>query len=266
MRKIGLVVYEDKVGAAEMAEEFAGMLTAAGLEPCLVPVGSDECDVDALVSIGGDGTLLRAAALAHRYDIPVAGINLGRLGYLAQVEPEEADRLVGVLTADHPSIGERMAIEGVLSDGSVVSALNDIVLDKVVTQRVIHVRAEIDGRPLITYRADGVIVSTPTGSTAYSLAAGGPVVDPRLEALVITPVAAHTLLWRSVVVGPERTVRLTVDVDRPAWVTVDGREAGRLEEGDWIEVRRSSRPVRFLTLGEHPFPDAVRQEFGLDRA
>ncbi|MBT8211778.1 MAG: NAD(+)/NADH kinase [Acidimicrobiia bacterium] len=266
MRRVGLVVHSDKPGAAATATSLAEQLDRAGLEPCTIDANADSCDVDVLVSIGGDGTLLRAAALAHAADIPVAGINMGRLGYLAEVEPDDMGSLVSLLSSAQLSTEPRMAIEVELPDGSTYAALNDVVLDKVVTQRVIHVQAEIDGRPLITYRADAVIVATPTGSTAYTLAAGGPVVDPGIDALIITPVAAHTLLWRSVVVGDERTVRLTVDIDRPAWVTVDGREAGRLEMGQSVDIRRSPRPVQLLSLGTHRFPDAVRQEFGLDRA
>ncbi|MBT8198696.1 MAG: NAD(+)/NADH kinase [Acidimicrobiia bacterium] len=266
MNRVGLVVHDEKPGAMEMAASLTDQLTAAGLDPCTVEADATTCDVDVLVSIGGDGTLLRAASLAHARDIPVAGINMGRLGYLAEIEPEDVGSLVALLSSPDPSIESRMALEVELPDGSRLAALNDVVLDKVVTQRVIHVRAEVDGRRLITYRADAVIVSTPTGSTAYSLAAGGPVVDPRMEALIVTPVAAHTLLWRSVVVGRDRAIRLIVDVDRPVWVTVDGREAGRLEQGQSVTVTRSDRPVRFLSLGAHHFPDAVRHEFGLDRA
>ena len=144
--------------------------------------------------------------------------------------------------------------------------VNDVVVEKVISQRIIEVAVDVNGRPLATYRTDGIIVASPLGSTAYSLSAGGPIVDASLDALILTPVAPHSLLTRAVVLAPDAEVRLTVSVDRPARVNVDGREFCVVEQGEPILVRRGETQVRFLTLDRHPFPEAVREQFGLDHA
>ncbi len=134
------------------------------------------------------------------------------------------------------------------------------------SQRLVQIDVAINDHYFTSYRADGLIVATPLGSTAYSLSAGGPVLDPTLDALILTPVAPHSLLSRSIVLAPDARLRLTVVLDRDVRVNLDGREAVVLGEGDSIVVTRGERPIRFLSLGEHPFPQAVRRQFGLDHA
>jgi NAD+ kinase len=150
--------------------------------------------------------------------------------------------------------------------GGKATGLNDVVVEKVASERIIEVGVSINGHRFARYRTDGIIVATPVGSTAYSLSAGGPVVDPELEVLVMTPVAPHSLLSRSLVVAADSVIEISVEIDRPARVNVDGRKVATVEPGDSVAISRGKDTVTFLTLKGHPFPDAVRHQFGLDHA
>jgi NAD+ kinase len=146
------------------------------------------------------------------------------------------------------------------------TAINDIVVEKVISQRIIEVAVNVNDRPLATYRTDGMIVASPLGSTAYSLSAGGPIVDSSFDALILTPIAPHSLLTRAIVLAPDAVVTLSVVGDRPARINVDGKELCTVAPEEPIKIRRSGATVEFLTLGSHPFPEAVREHFGLDHA
>ena len=263
MRKVGLVVNEAKKDAAEVAARLAEACRAEGVEA--VVMSGAETGIEALLGVGGDGTVLSAAALAVELGLPVAGVNIGRVGYLAEFEVGEVDALAAALAGNLMAVVDRMTVE-VEHSGRRAMAANDIVLEKAESERIIEIEVEIDGHRFARYRADGIIVATPVGSTAYSLSAGGPVVDPKLEAMVLTPVAPHSLLSRSIVLSAATEVHLSVAIDRPARVNVDGREFARVDPGGRVVVRRGPLPVRFLTLGRHPFPMAVRHQFGLDHA
>jgi NAD+ kinase len=147
-----------------------------------------------------------------------------------------------------------------------MTAVNDVVVEKSVSQRIIEIGVTIDGKPLATYRADGVIVATANGSTAYSLSAGGPILAPDLDAMVLTPVAPHSLLSRAIVLDPDSVVEITAIGNRPATLNVDGREKAEIEPNVSVIVTRGSSTVKFVSLGRHPFPEAVREQFGLDHA
>jgi NAD+ kinase len=238
---------------------------ARGLEAIRIDATRVPDGVEALIGVGGDGTVLRAAGLALTANLPLAGINVGRVGYLAEFEVDEIDALATAIAADELDVAERMTVE-VQAGGGRRLAVNDVVVEKVLSQRVVEIGVSINGHHFARYRTDGIIVATPVGSTAYSLSAGGPVVDPELEALILTPVAPHSLLSRSIVVAADAEVRLTVEIDRPARVNVDGSEMTIVPPGGEVVVTRGDVPVRFLTLGRHPFPQAVRHQFGLDHA
>lgn len=262
-----VVVHETRAEGPDLAERLVEEARAHGVHAvATVPGAAIDPDTDVVVGIGGDGTLLQAAAVAYPLDVPVIGVNLGTVGYLTDVQPEAIDKMVAALAGGDYLESHRMTVAATTRDGT-WHGLNDVVLDKVITQRVVELTVEIDGQHFTKYRADGVIVATPLGSTAYSLSAGGPVVDPKLDALILTPVAPHSLLSRSLVLSDEATIEITVSGERPASIHLDGREAAILESGESVTVTRGERPARFLSLdGGQPFPQGVRRQFGLDHA
>jgi NAD+ kinase len=260
MTSVYLATRTDRDDAIDVATTVRSALTGHGIDIADAPATSD-----VIVAIGGDGTVLSAAADAVEYDIPLCGVNVGRVGYLAEYEVAEIDDLAGALAAGTLERRSHSLIEVTTGTTSSV-AVNDVVVEKVISQRIIEVAVTVDSRPLASYRTDGIIVATPLGSTAYSLSAGGPVVDPSLDALVVTPIAPHSLLTRPVVLGPRAVVRMEVAVDRPARVNVDGRELCIIEPNETVTVRTADRDITFLSLGRHPFPQAVREQFGLDHA
>lgn len=228
--------------------------------------------VDLAVSLGGDGTFLRLVPFAHAADVPVLGVNFGRLGYLLEVEPETfLDALEGTL-AGRTTIEERCAIEVSSSSGfepvpgepggpgeaNSYVALNEMVIEKTVPGHMVHLSTAIDGEPAFTYKADGVLVATPTGSTAYNLSAGGPVVAPALRAMILTPVAPHLSMDRSIVLLPEQTITVTVLGQRPAGLVLDGRHVGRLAPGAEVACRLAATPVRIVSLGDRGFARLLR--------
>ena len=266
IRRLAFFVHDTRREAAALASRAADAAAARGLESVVCLPGMPLDDVDGLVGIGGDGTLLAAASLAVERDLPVVGINLGSVGYLADIEPGSMERMLDGLVDGTLEESHRMTVAVESSDGRIWHGINDVVLDKVVSRRLVQIAVEISGRYFTSYRADAIIVATPLGSTAYSLSAGGPVLDPALEALILTPVAPHSLLSRSIVLAPTAEVRCTVALDRPVRINVDGRDAATLDEGAEVVIKRGQPQVRFLSLGTHPFPQAVRHQFGLDHA
>ncbi len=263
--RLGLVVHRSRPEAALVADEVRTAAEARGLVAVDTGLGRP-APVDVVVGVGGDGTLLEAAQVAHAADLPVVGINLGTVGYLTEFEPDAIDALLDTVQKDPLPETQRMTLRAVTEDGDSWHGINDVVVEKVLSQRVIQVTVTIDGDRFTTYRADGIIVATPLGSTAYSLSSGGPVVDPELEALLVTPVAPHSLLSRSIVLAPDTVIGFSVDGERSVRVNLDGREAAVLEPGATLTVSRGDRPVRFISLGAHPFPQGVRKQFGLDHA
>jgi NAD+ kinase len=266
IRKLALLVHGTRPEAADLASRADRAAADRGIETVVCEPGLPLGDVDAIIGVGGDGTLLTAAELAVQASLPVVGINLGSVGYLADVEPGSLEDMLDGLVAGTLQETRRMTVAVEIEDGRVWHGINDVVLDKVVSRRLVQISVEISGSYFTSYRADAIIVATPLGSTAYSLSAGGPVLDPELEALILTPVAPHSLLSRSIVLAPSAEVRCTVVLDRSVRINVDGRDAATLHPGDSVVIRRGVPQVRFLSLGTHPFPQAVRHQFGLDHA
>ncbi len=263
---LGLVVHRDLAGAHDVADRLEDLATGRGFVTHRIDAPPGHESLDFVVGIGGDGTLLQAAQVAHRADVPVVGVNLGTVGYLTEFEPDALEPLLDTLALPDPPLTSRMTVVAETADGRRWHGLNEVVVEKLVASRIVRLGVEIDDHHFATYRADGVIVATPLGSTAYSLSAGGPVVAPELEALVLTPVAPHSLLSRSLVLHPGTTVTFTVAGEREAQVNVDGREVCTLREGERLWVRRGDRPVRFVSQGANPFPQGVRRQFGIDHA
>jgi NAD+ kinase len=260
---VGLFVHGERVDAQHLAATVRDWLEARGHEVVDAP-GADDAPLDLVISIGGDGTVLRSARHAAATDADVIGINLGELGYLAEVEPDAWERALTSYFAGEHQIDERLLVAAELPDGTPAPpALNEVVIEKQALGRTIRLAVSIDGAYFTSYVADGLIVASPTGSTAYSLSARGPIVDPSHRALIMTPVSPHSLFDRSLVLGPDSVVGVTVLGDRDAAVSVDGQEAGPLAVGESLTIRAAPAPARFATFGGRDFHQILKAKFGL---
>ncbi len=220
------------------------------------------------VVFGGDGTLLRAAGWALQHDIPVLGVNLGHVGFLAEMEPSDIGALPHVVDERRFSVEERLVLDVVVvRDGEErwhASAINEVSLEKIARERMLTVLVSVDGRPLSRWSCDGVLVSTPTGSTAYGFSAGGPVIWPDVQAMLIVPLAAHALFNRPLVLSPESTVLLQQSIEGPHGILwCDGRTSYELESGDEVIVTSSSHKLRIARLSEQPFTTRLVKKFAL---
>ncbi len=238
---------------------------SAGMHPAARVVGPSELGavIDVLVVLGGDGTFLTGAGLVADHGVPLLGINLGGLGFLTHYALGEARQAVKDAIAGKGAIDERMRLRvQARADGELIEcppALNEATITQRSIARLLDLSAELDGVPVSRYRADGLIVSTPTGSTAYNLAAGGPILTPDLEAIVMTPICPHTLTNRPVVVRPDSHVVVTNRAPTPVTVTIDGQWSRELGPGDSIEVCKAERPLRTFRP-RSPFFTILRQK------
>jgi NAD+ kinase len=258
--RFGFLLKPGKPEAPRVAADLAEVLRRRG---CTALVATDDGDVlpgftsvsldklgasiDVLVILGGDGTFLHGASLVADHGVPLLGINLGTLGFMAHYTLTEAQAAVEAAAEGKLPIEERMRLTvTVRSAGKQVesrTALNEAVIQRA-TPRLLDLLAELDGDPITIYKADGLIVSTPTGSTAYNLAAGGPILTPDLEAIVLTPICPHTLTNRPVVIRADARASVTNVSAQPVTMTVDGRWTRDLAPGDSIDVRKAERPLR----------------------
>lgn len=222
-----------------------------------------ECDV--VLAIGGDGTIIHSAKHAVEFDKPVLGINTGRLGFLAGMEQTEIDDLKYLVAGDY-RLERRMMLEAVhQTAGGQKSylALNDVVVSKGSLSRMVDMDVYCMDRFVSSYRADGVILSTPTGSTAYALSAGGPIVEPGLNVISLTPISPHSLFARSILFGGENvlTIHVRQEAGTEAYLTVDGEQGIRLEDGDFLVVRQSRIDVKLINLYGQPFYEVLNEKF-----
>lgn len=225
-------------------------------------------DLDLAVSLGGDGTMLRTVDLVAGSDVPVLGVNVGRLGYLTEVEPAGLTAALERFMAGDHRVEHRMSLEVEVHTGgttNVLICLNEAVLEKTESGHSVRLELALNDQPFLTCTADGLIVSTPTGSTAYNFSARGPIVSPRHRALVVTPVSPHTLFDRSLVLGPEETVRVDVLERRPAALVLDGQEFGTLGPGDRVTCRAGAHDAHFVTFSDRDFHQILGAKFGLGR-
>ncbi|BBX22841.1 NAD kinase [Mycolicibacter terrae] len=218
--------------------------------------------------LGGDGTFLRAAELARSADIPVLGVNLGRIGFLAEAEADHIDRVLDHIIARDYRVEDRMTLDVMVrADGEIIDsgwALNEASMEKGPRLGVLGVVVEVDGRPVSTFGCDGVLVSTPTGSTAYAFSAGGPVLWPDLDAILVVPNNAHALFARPMVTSPDSTIAIEVEGDgHNALVFCDGRRKMLVPAGGRLEVQRGDTPVKWARLGRSPFTDRLVRKFRL---
>jgi NAD+ kinase len=230
------------------------------------PDAADGCEL--VLVLGGDGTFLRAAELARNADIPVLGVNLGRIGFLAEAEAEAIDSVLEHVVAKDYRVEERLTLDIALRQGGRVIdqgwALNEASLEKGPRLGVLGVVVEIEGRPVSTFGCDGVLVSTPTGSTAYAFSAGGPVLWPDLEATLVVPNNAHALFGRPMVTSPDATIAIEIEASgNDAMVLCDGRREMLLPAGGRLEVTRCGTPVKWARLDSAPFTDRLVRKFRL---
>jgi NAD+ kinase len=267
VRAVGLVPHPSRPTATELAEHAFARLAEHGIEARFPAGEADVAGLDLVISLGGDGTMLRAVDLAYEAGVPVLGVNVGQMGYLTEIEPADFDTALDRIVAGDYEVAERMVLEiEVESAGSASGrwfALNEAVLEKVHTGRLARLEVEINGTFFTTYAADGVIVATPTGSTAYSFSARGPIVSPRHRCLLLTPVSPHMLFDRSLVLAAEESLRFVVCDDRSVVLTTDGRELGELAAGDAVSCTGGPLPARIVTLGPRDFHQILKAKFGL---
>lgn len=301
MADVAILVNPARPDAASLADETVRWLEGRGHRARLlrlapaeravgrVPAGdlfdADLTGANLAISLGGDGTFLRLVPLAYTAGIPILGVNFGRLGYLLEVEPSELaavlervldggtpveERIVLAVTVDgslSPAPGDDRSLPG---DGKICPAdrrwwvaLNEMVAEKTVPGHMVRFSTAVDGEEFLAYQADGVLVASPTGSTAYNLSAGGPVLAPRLPAMVMTPVAAHLAIDRSLVLRSDQVATVTVLPGRPAVLVIDGREAGRLTPGSTVVCQVAPQPLRVVCPGGRGFAGPLRRALSL---
>jgi len=284
-RRVLLTVHTGRRDIVELARTSAARLIRGGIvvrvlddeagelaipDAEVVPADADSAQGAEIVMVfGGDGTFLRAAELARYTDAALMGVNLGRVGFLAETEPEAVEETLHAIELCEYSVEERLAIDvGVLDgQGTVVGgtwALNEVSIEKAERSRVLDVVIAIDGRPLTSFGCDGVLCATPTGSTAYAFSAGGPVLWPDIEALLLVPSNAHALFARPLVTSPDSVLTVAVPADgNRARVSADGRRVIDIPEGGRVDVRRAARPVRIARVHATAFGDRLVAKFGL---
>jgi NAD+ kinase len=230
------------------------------------PVAVEGCEL--IIVLGGDGTLLRGAELSRASGVPMLGVNLGRVGFLAEAERDDLDKVVDRVVTKEYEVEERMTIDVLVrNDGHVAHrdwALNEASVEKQARERMLEVVTEVDGRPVSRFGGDGVVMATPTGSTAYAFSAGGPVVWPEVEALLMVPISAHALFAKPLVTSPTSVLAVEVQPQTPHGVLwCDGRRTVELPAGARVEVRRGAVPVRLARLHHASFTDRLVAKFAL---
>ncbi len=256
------------IGVRVLAAEAADLPLPPAVEtvPEATPDVLDGCEL--LIVLGGDGTLLRGAEFARASGVPMLGVNLGRVGFLAEAERDDLDKVVDRVVTRAYEVEERMTLDVVVYDnGDVLHtnwALNEAAVQKVAPERMLEVVLAIDGRPVTGFGCDGVICATPTGSTAYAFSAGGPVIWPEVEALLMVPIGAHALFAKPLVTTPDSVLAVEVEPHTPDGVLwCDGRRTVSLPAGARVEVRRGSVPVRLARLHHASFSDRLVAKFAL---
>lgn len=282
MATVGFVLHHEREQAAELARDTSAWLLAAGHDVRLPHPdaeiagldahGVDDADLgpglDVAVSLGGDGTMLRTVDLVSSHRVPIIGVNVGQLGYLTDIEPNGTPAALERFLDGERTIEERMLLSVKVERAGTVEAdvlaLNEAVLEKTPMGHTVRLAVEVDGEFFTTYAADGLIVATPTGSTAYAFSARGPIVAPTHRAQLLTPVSPHMLFDRTLVLEPDARLRLVVQGHRTATLSVDGRNLGELEEGDAIVCTAAPCSARLVTFGPRDFLQILKAKFGLN--
>ena len=262
MNRIGLLHHPKLPATQPMAERMAREAEAHGLTAWIgstwdeSAVAARIAELDLLATLGGDGSILRAARMACEQGVPVLGVKMGRLGFLAELEPEEWEAALPRLLAGDFWLENRMMLDAENHRGEERrshKALNDVVVSRGSLARIVRLETYIDGSYLTTYAADGLIISTATGSTAYALAAGGPILPPQLQNFLLIPIAAHLSMNRAIVLGQGDRVQVRVHTDHQAILTVDGQFEYDLHDGDLVSVQASPHVSRFVRLQDRTY-------------
>lgn len=288
LRSILVVSHTGRSDSIEAAANVIRQLRESGIRPVLVDeereqlmrAGADIEGVDTLDSehvddlelvmvLGGDGTILRAAELVRDHAVPMLGVNLGHVGFLAELERDDLANAVQRVVERDYAVEERMTLDvSVTIGGEVVYAtwaLNEATVEKASRERMLELVVQVDQRPLVSFGADGAVISTPTGSTAYNFSAGGPIIWPTVEAITLVPLSAHALFAKPIVIAPDST--LAIDVlgrsDGIGVLWCDGRRTFELEPGSRVNVERSDTPVKLARLHDSPFTDRLVRKFHL---
>ena len=270
--RIGFVVHEGRESARSAASVLTAASEGSGAQPIRVAAdedgaGTSDGAFDLVVSVGGDGTFLRAAHVAAAAGCPVLGVKVGRLGFLTEVEPEEAPGIIERALSGTARIEARLAVTAEPAEGGGFPpqwGLNEIIVEKRARHRLVRLDVHVDGDYVTTFSADAVIVATPTGSTAYSFSARGPIVNPDVPCLVLTPVAAHMVFDRSFVLAAHQHVEIEVVGDEPGLLSADGRETIEMPVGTRLRIGAADRPSLFVRRDDAAgFLTRVREKFGL---
>ena len=276
---IGLIVNYKKEKTRETACRIIDWLNSKKIKVCIEgnmgkEIGKEELNcpaekflkkVDLIISLGGDGTLLRAARLAAAEDIPVFGVNLGGLGFLTQIGIDDLEKSLEKLYQGRYFLDERMMLNCTVKrkeeEVKKFTALNDIVIGKGAFARIICLATYVNNDYVITYSADGLVISTSTGSTAYSLSAGGPIVDPNINSIILTPICPHTLSARPFIIGENDQVKITLESgEEKIMVTIDGQEGFILKPKDEVIIKKSGHKARLITFKEKSFYAILREK------
>ncbi len=258
MTRIGIVYQSKKPAAKPVAAEIAGWLAEQGIDSWVSSTWDEDSangnmgDTSLLVVLGGDGSTLHAARLAISHSVPIFGVNMGRVGFLSEAQPHNwRERLSQVLAGEYWVENRLMLHAALQRDGRILNtftALNDLVVGRGEHVRILRMELRVDGDLVTTYAADALIVATPTGSTAYSMAAGGPMLPPRLMNFIVTPVAAHLTLNRPLVLHEEAEISIKVQMDHEALLTADGQDAVKLQDGDLIIIKKHANVCCFARV------------------
>lgn len=266
-RRVRVVTHEGRPEAREAAAQLTRELELRGIAAVSETEAAD--DVELVVVLGGDGTILRAAEAARDTRTPLIGVNLGHVGFLAEAEQDALSEVVTGIAERHYTVEERLTLDVCVTrpDGTVVHdwALNEAAVEKASRERMIEVTLGVDGRGVSSFGCDGVVMATPTGSTAYAFSAGGPIVWPDVEAFLVVPIAAHALFARPMVLSPSSVIDLEVlpYAGAEASIYCDGRRRIDAPAGSRIQVRRGANPVRLARLTEAPFSARLVAKFDL---
>lgn len=277
-REMAIAVHWGRPAAVATASELCTLLAESGIK-CLAlkepeSLSIDDCDfvaedqlrnVECLLVIGGDGTILRSAELARKLTIPLLGVNHGHVGFLAEAEAADLKQVAAALINRSWHADNRLALDiSVTHQGKIIWqswALNEVSIEKASNARIVELLTAVDDRPVSRYAGDGVIISTPTGSTAYAFSAGGPIVWPSVNAVILVPLSAHALFARPLVVAPESSIVVDLISEASAWA--DSRRGGDLPAGSRVTITGSKSPIQLIRLDNSPFTDRLVAKFNL---